>query len=175
MNTRIRILAVMIGVVTPSLVFAQTEPAPAAPAAPAVAAPAAAVPTPAKAADKAPAQPVSAPETIMFSIDELTEIRSRASVGDSGDQGNAPGSGIENASLYLSTIMYYGPNDWTIWVNGVPIGPGQDFQSFQVGQIGPRFVELMVPLSAMGMRPVRLSPNQTFVVKTGAIVEGAWR
>ncbi len=158
MRVRDHLIAAILAA-APSLVHAQAVPA---------APPGKAAPAPAQA-------PVSAPETIMFSVDELTEIRSRVSVGDSGDQGAVPGGGIESATLYLSTIMYYGPGDWTIWVNGVPISPGQDFQSFQIGQISPRYVELMVPLSAMGMRPVRLSPNQTFVVKTGAVVEGPWR
>jgi len=113
------------------------------------------------------------PPTLMFSIDELNEIRSRAATSqDQGTSGNP--DAIENASLYLSTIVYYGPNDWTIWINGLPISPGQDFQSMKVTDIGPRFVELLVPLSAQGMRPVRLEPNQSFIVKSGAVVEGPW-
>jgi len=113
------------------------------------------------------------PATIMFSIDELNEIQSRvATTGDDGASGNP--DAIEKASLYLSTIVYYGPKDWTIWVNGLPISPGQDFQSFRITDIGPRFVELLVPLSAQGMRPVRLEPNQSFIVKSGAVVEGPW-
>jgi len=113
------------------------------------------------------------PASMMFSIDELNEIRSRAASQDeSATRGNP--DAIEKASLYLSTIVYYGPKEWTIWVNGLPISPGQDFQSFQITDIGPRFVELLVPLSAQGMRPVRLEPNQSFIVKSGAVVEGPW-
>ncbi len=115
------------------------------------------------------------PDTLMFSIDELNDIQSRmASGSQGGDSAGRDSGSIENATLYLSTILYSGPNDWTIWVNGKPIGPDQDFQSFEITAIGPRFVELLVPLSAQGMRPVRLEPNQTFIAKTGAIVEGAW-
>jgi hypothetical protein len=118
--------------------------------------------------------PATIPATIMFSIDELNEIQSRvATTADDGARGRNPDA-IERASLYLSTIVYYGPKDWTIWVNGLPISPGQDFQSFQITDIGPRFVELLVPLSAQGMRPVRLEPNQSFIVKSGAVVEGPW-
>jgi hypothetical protein len=43
-----------------------------------------------------------------------------------------------------------------------------------VTQIDSDSVELLVPLSAQGMRPVRLRPNQTFVAKTGAVVEGKY-
>jgi hypothetical protein len=118
----------------------------------------------------------SIPDTLMFTIDELNEIRSRmASVGQGADGAQSTSDSIEDATLYLSTIVYSGPQDWIIWVNNVPIGPGQDFQSFKITDIGPRFVELLVPLSAQGMRPVRLEPNQTFVAKSGMVVEGPWR
>jgi hypothetical protein len=114
-----------------------------------------------------------APDTLMFSIDELTEIRSRMDVGALSRGGESQTEDtIENATLYLSTILYSTPNDWTIWVNGIPIVPNQDFNSFEVTGIGPDYVELVVPLSAQGMRPVRLSPNQTFVARSGAVIEG---
>lgn len=114
-----------------------------------------------------------APDTLMFSIDELTEIRSRMDVGALSRGGEAEAADtIEDATLYLSTILYSTPNDWTIWVNGIPIMPNQDFSSFEVTGIGPDYVELVVPLSAQGMRPVRLSPNQTFVARSGAVIEG---
>ncbi len=112
------------------------------------------------------------PDTLMFSIDDLNEIQSR--IAGSGASSESDDSAIEEASLYLSTILYYGREDWTAWINGVPIGPGENFQSFTVTDIGPAYVELLVPLSAQGMQPVRLSPNQTFVTDTGTIIEGPW-
>lgn len=131
---------------------------------------------PAKPAADAPAAAPARriPDTLMFSIDELNDIQSRLGAAQEAET-RARGNSIEGATLYLSTILYSGPNDWTIWVNGKPISPGQDFQDFEVLDIGPRFVELRVPLSAQGMRPVRLEPNQTFIARSGAIVEGAWR
>ncbi|MCC6914374.1 MAG: hypothetical protein IT566_11785 [Rhodospirillaceae bacterium] len=119
-----------------------------------------------------------APETLMFSIDELAEIRNRMVTGSSANAERNGGRGhdpIEDATLYLSTILYYGPDEWTIWINGVPIGPKQELNSFEVTQISTNYVDLLVPLSAQGMRPVRLSPNQTFVTKSGAVVEGPWK
>ena len=133
--------------------------------------------TPALAAEPKPADtPVATadarvPDTLMFATDELTDIQSRIGQAEAGAGANAM-STFENASLYLSSILYFGPNDWTIWVNGVPIEPKQDFQAFRVTDISPSSVELLVPLSAMGMRPVRLGPNQTFLVKSGVVVEG---
>jgi hypothetical protein len=107
----------------------------------------------------------------MFATDEFNDIQGRINSGETTDT-NQGKQAIEDATLYLSTIVYYGPKDWTIWVNGVPISPKQEFQAFQVTQIEPDFVELLVPLSAQGMRPIRLSPNQTFITKTGTVIEG---
>ena len=131
--------------------------------------------TKAQAGEAAPAAQRRVPDTLMFTIDELTEIQSRVSTASEHDKGSESSNAIEGAALYLSTIVYYGPKNWTIWVNGKPISPDQDFQSFKVTDIGPRFVEFVVPLSAPGMRPVRLEPNQTFIAKSGAIVEGVWQ
>jgi hypothetical protein len=113
-------------------------------------------------------------ESLMFNTDELNEIRGRIA---SGGETNTDSSRqvIEDASLYLSTIVYSNPKEWTIWVNGVPIGPDQEFKSFQVTEINSNFVQLLVPLSAQGMRPVRLSPNQTYITKTGAVIEGQFK
>ena len=79
---------------------------------------------------------------------------------------------VEAAKASTQAILYFSPTDWVIWVNGVPIEPNQDFQAFRVTDISPSSVELLVPLSALGMRPVRLGPNQTFVAKSGIVVEG---
>lgn len=130
-------------------------------------------------AQQAPEQPAEeaprrTPDTLMFSIDELNEIQGRIASGGAEAEESRESAAIEDAALYLSTILFYSPTDWTIWVNDVPISPNQDFRSFEITNIGPDFVELLVPLSAQGMRPVRLAPNQSFVVSSGAVVEGRW-
>lgn len=125
----------------------------------------------AKAADAKSAPGRRPLDSLMFSTDEFNEIQSRMASGEVTETQQATQQ-IENATLYLSTILYYGPKDWTIWVNGVAITPSQDFQAFQVTEIDANSVQLLVPLSAQGMRPVRLSPNQTFITKTGMVVEG---
>jgi hypothetical protein len=140
---------------------------------------------PALAQIDAPASPEAAPEaetakpvikhppseTMMFSIDEFNEIQARLA-GAGGDAKNRMDTGIEKADLYLSSILYSGPKDWTIWINGRRIGPNDEFQALQVTAITPNYVELLIPLSAQGMRPVHLGPNQTFIARTGAVVEG---
>jgi hypothetical protein len=124
------------------------------------------------AADSQPLRTI--PDTLMFKIDEVNEIQGRIASGPNGGGASRAGDSIEEASIYLSTILYYAPSDWTIWVNGVPISANQELGAFEVTDIGPDFVEILVPLSAQGMRPVRLAPNQTFIVRSGAIVDGKW-
>ncbi len=115
------------------------------------------------------------PDSLMFSVDELNELRARFGSGEAAGRGVTPADSIDSASLYLSTIVFYSPAEWTIWVNGIAIGPRQDLQSFEVTDIGPDYVDLLVPLSAQGMKPVRLAPNQTFIARSGAVVEGKWK
>ena len=112
------------------------------------------------------------PDTLMFTIDELNDIKDRMVGGQITAESKQQAANID--SIYLGSIMYYGPKDWTIWVNGSPIGPNLDFQAFQVTQISSRHVELLVPLSVQGMRPVRLEPNQTFISASGIVVEGKY-
>jgi hypothetical protein len=112
------------------------------------------------------------PDTLMFTIDEFNEVQDRRAGGEAALSGSEEGDVAE--TLYLGSIMYYGPNDWTVWINGSPISPTQDFQAFQITGISPRHVELLVPLSVQGMRPVRLEPNQTFISESGIIVEGRY-
>lgn len=113
------------------------------------------------------------PDTLMFTIDELQEIQSRIADGTVTEE-VVRAEAIEEANLFLSSILYFGPKDWTIWVNGVPIGPNHEVDSFEVFNIDATHVEMIVPLSATGMRPVRLEPNQTFISQTGVILEGQW-
>lgn len=113
------------------------------------------------------------PDTLMFTIDELNDIQSRIAGGDVTEEVLRT-EAIEEANLFLSSILYFGPKEWTIWINGLPIGPNQEVDSFEVVNINAAHVEMIVPLSATGMRPVRLEPNQTFISQTGVILEGQW-
>lgn len=116
----------------------------------------------------------AAPDSLMFTPDEFADIQTRSNGPVNGEAESDGRQPIEDATLYLSTILYAGPNDWTIWINGAPVSANQGFKAFQVTEITPNSVDLLVPLSAQGMRPVHLQPNQTFVTKTGVVVEGKY-
>ena len=113
------------------------------------------------------------PDTVMFSIDELTEIQTRQQGGQISGIEYRSGA-IEDANLFLSSIVYFGSDEWTFWINGVAITPSFKVDTFEVVNISPTHVELIVPLSAAGVRPVHLQPNQTFIGESGRVVEGAF-
>ena len=113
------------------------------------------------------------PDTIMFTIDELNEVQTRESGGQiTGIQYRS--GAIEDANLYLSSILFFDEREWMFWINGVAITPTFQVDTFEVVSIQPSHVELIVPLSAAGVRPVRLEPNQTFIGESGRVVEGAF-
>jgi hypothetical protein len=157
------VVALIIPIVVPTTLWGQTAPAPSTPAS--------STATGSGPSTEAPLRR-RIPDTLMFTIDEFNEIKDRIAGGEITDEKKQAELGVE--ALFLSSILYTGPKDWTIWINGSPIGPDQDFQAFQVTDIGPRYVELLVPLSVQGMRPVRLEPNQTFIAESGIIVEGKY-
>ena len=76
--------------------------------------------------------------------------------------------------VQLSAMIYAGPADWSVWLGGVKIGPGQLPPYLSDLRVSPNYVDVSV-ISAPGAAPVpvRLRPNQTFLVTERRIVEGA--
>ena len=80
------------------------------------------------------------------------------------------------ATLYLSAIVYIGPETWTIWLNGVRVMPDMRIGGIDIVSVGRDAVRLK--MRVLTNRPpvsVRLRPNQTFVTATREVIEGAPR
>ncbi|MCH7930823.1 MAG: hypothetical protein IH906_01235 [Proteobacteria bacterium] len=80
------------------------------------------------------------------------------------------------ATLYLSAIVYIGPETWTIWLNGVRVTPDMRIGGIDIVSVGRDAVRLK--MRVLTNRPpvsVRLRPNQTFVAATREVIEGAPR
>ena len=80
------------------------------------------------------------------------------------------------ATLYLSAIVYIGPETWTIWLNGVRVTPDMRIGGIDIVSVGRDAVRLK--MRVLTNRPpvsVRLRPNQTFVTATREVIEGAPR
>ncbi len=80
------------------------------------------------------------------------------------------------ATLYLSAIIYIGPETWTIWLNGVRVTPDMRIVGIDIVSVGRDAVRLK--MRVLTNRPpvsVRLRSNQTFVAATREVIEGAPR
>jgi hypothetical protein len=83
-------------------------------------------------------------------------------------------------ALHLSAILYEGPSDWQIWLNGRSFAQSGVAGSIEVLRVQRDSVRLR--WRGAGTRQpaeITLRPNQTYIVATGEIVEGpperAWR
>lgn len=76
--------------------------------------------------------------------------------------------------VQLSALIYAGPSDWSVWLSGVKIIPGQLPPYFSDLRVSPNYVDISVIRSpGVVPVPVRLRPNQTFLVTERRIMEGA--
>lgn len=142
--------------------------APAQPAAPAPA-PAAAVP-----ATEPPVDPASLPVTLMFSLKERVAIEAAMREGGLDRSAGEPAAPLRpflRTPLYLSGILWSAPGEWTVWLNGRALRPGDSGLLYSIAEVDARRVVLAVAWGE-STRLVQLEPNQTFVPFTGQVVEG---
>jgi hypothetical protein len=85
--------------------------------------------------------------------------------------------------IHLGAVFYYGPNDWTVWINGEKWTPQIrrpelsiiDLRPLQNSPRQEKGLELLVQLprpSPTGAQVIALKPYQTWQAATGKIVEG---
>lgn len=84
----------------------------------------------------------------------------------------APAAGP--GALYLSGILYLGPRAWTVWLNGERVTPDRWPEHVEGLTVERDSIEVKLGFTD-GRSPVsiRLRPNQTYIVATGEVVEGA--
>lgn len=123
---------------------------------------------------EAPTDPDAPPVTLMFSLKDLIAIQAAIREGGLSRDESATVETIKprlRDPLYLSGILYAGPGDWTIWINGQPLRPGDKGNLFEVIEVTDRRIVLLVAWGET-TRQVVLEPNQTFLPAYAAVVEG---
>lgn len=147
-------------------------------AAPAVAQDAAPAQPPAEAAaapaTEPPVDPASLPVTLMFSLKERVAIEAAMREGGLDRSAGEPAAPLRpflRTPLYLSGILWSAPGDWTVWLNGRALRPGDSGLLYSIAEVDARRVVLAVAWGE-STRLVQLEPNQTFVPSTGQVVEG---
>jgi len=100
----------------------------------------------------------------------------------------------ESPAFYLNSIVYKGPNDWSIWVNGTKYGPESLPERFDILNVTKKQVkiawytenldllspgwEVRQPTETLKITEegptvfITLQPNQTFVARGMQIIEG---
>ncbi len=134
---------------------------------------------------ESPVPRVGTPLTSLLFTDHEIELINEALVGGpEEEQSAAPAAPrivklkqpVGPALLHLSAIVYFSPSSWTIWLNGERVTPDRwpkHIEALAVErdsiQVKLRIGSDRLPLS------VQLWPNQTYIVSTENVVEGAPR
>ncbi len=118
------------------------------------------------------------PSTLLLSLEEMVNIEAAIADGPLArtprDQEDDPARFRLRDNLYVSAIVYAGPQDWTVWINGRPLSPGTPSGIFEVLEVGPTHVRVAVPWGEGGTRTVMLRSHQTFVPRRGDVLEGRY-
>ena len=116
---------------------------------------------PAHAAER-PAIPES---TLFFSDDKAQEIEMLAR------EIVAPQA--RSAGIHLGAILYFAPNNWTLWLQGEKRLPGSENAGIRIVSVEPNLAHIQWK-NAQNAAPqdIKLRPHQTFVMATGEIIEG---
>lgn len=118
------------------------------------------------------------PATLLLSLEEMVNVESAIAAGPlarlTGAEETDPTRFRLRQNLYVSAILYMGPGDWTVWVNGQPVAPDAPAELFEVIDVGPGYVRLAVPWGEGGTRDVLMRTHQTFVPRRGDVLEGKY-
>jgi hypothetical protein len=109
-----------------------------------------------------PAQ-AAAPPSLFFSVEEAQQI-------DRLSHQTAPEKVL--ADITLDAIFYYGPADWTLWLQNRRWTPATEDDGIRVLSVGPGAVRLRVDEAGLA-RDITLKPHQTWQASTGNVVENA--
>lgn len=122
----------------------------------------------------------TAPPSLFFSEDEVatiqrlfkareTEAKARAVVTTKAPEEPRP----VPPDIYLGALLYSGPNDWAVWVNGVKRTTRQRANDIAVVSVSPDGAELVwLGDPRGGPKRLQLRPYQTWVGATGEVLEG---
>lgn len=132
---------------------------------------------------QAPGSADSPLTSLLFTAEEVQEIQqARRAADKTGDEapaqpapeGPATVRSLGPSAVHLSGILYSGPQTWRIWLNGELVTPGQ--RPAYVRQLRVERGAVHMRLEGLAERPaasVRLRPNQSYIVATGEVIEGA--
>ncbi|HUY69192.1 MAG TPA: hypothetical protein VMV79_07815 [Alphaproteobacteria bacterium] len=103
--------------------------------------------------------------SLFFTPAETAQIAALAASG---------GAETAAADLSLGAVIYYGPNDWSVWLQGAcwtPVTAARP--DLRILGVAPDLVRLMWTPQSGPPRTISLRAHQTYQIATGKIVEGS--
>ncbi len=81
---------------------------------------------------------------------------------------------LEDKTVHLGAVLYYGPNHWTIWLQGERWTPKTSRPDLHIVEAAKDHIKVSVK-SQNGEKPrlITLRPHQTYHLRTGQITEGS--
>jgi hypothetical protein len=81
----------------------------------------------------------------------------------------APAGGASN--IRLGAVMYYGPGDWTLWLQGEKWTPGTVHENLHILEVSPAKVRLLWRGDEDSAESdITLRPNETYQIATGKVI-----
>ncbi len=77
---------------------------------------------------------------------------------------------LKHVNLFLSAIMFFHPDKWTLWINDQIVGPKNSFPGLSVKDVSAD--EIIFTTEDSPHHLVSLKPNQSYVVHESRVVEG---
>ena len=76
--------------------------------------------------------------------------------------------------IHLGAVMYYGPGEWTLWLQGERWTPGTERADLHILDVTPDEVRLaVITAPETTSQEITLRPHQTYQIATGRIIEGS--
>ncbi|MER2519278.1 MAG: hypothetical protein ABTQ34_01155 [Bdellovibrionales bacterium] len=106
-----------------------------------------------------PPSPAAAQSSLFFTLEETQSIETLAQAETKkSEQGASPASG----DISLDAILYYGPRNWKIWLQGEPWTPETSRPGLRVLKVSPNRVVLEINLNPP--TKIALRPYQTWSI-----------
>ena len=78
----------------------------------------------------------------------------------------------DDRNIRLGAVFYYGPHDWSLWLQGKLWTPQTDQPDLHVIEVQPDAVRFSLTASGMAAREFTLKPYQTYRPVTDDVREG---
>ncbi len=79
----------------------------------------------------------------------------------------------DGSGIHLGAVIYYGPENWTLWLQGAKWTPATDRPDLHVVSVTPSNVQLSWQRNAKApLQEITLHPYQTYHIMSGRVVEG---